>query len=68
MASYLARARGSGEPEWSASKVDALDGYLRRVRNFTADNGHVVGNEHDARIDEFRKELDYLLGTVGADG
>ncbi|KAI0317339.1 hypothetical protein OF83DRAFT_1045915, partial [Amylostereum chailletii] len=64
-ASYLARARGSGEPEVSALRVQALEHFLREAKAFQLDRGHAVGNEYDAELEGFRRGLEGLLSNAG---
>ncbi|KAI0065212.1 hypothetical protein BV25DRAFT_1822345 [Artomyces pyxidatus] len=64
LASYLARARGSNEPEASMTRVRALAHFLREVRGFELDHGHEVGSDFDAQIDAFRVGLERLLGNA----
>ncbi|KAI0259176.1 hypothetical protein BC834DRAFT_974500 [Gloeopeniophorella convolvens] len=59
VASYLARTRGSNEPETSMIREHALSHYIRSVNAFILDHGHDLG--HNQRVDEFRGELERLL-------
>ncbi|KAI0030030.1 hypothetical protein K488DRAFT_18988, partial [Vararia minispora EC-137] len=61
LASYLARARGSGEPERSALRVHSLEHFLRRVQAFCDDHGEEDG--HNEQLRSFRIELEELLGN-----
>jgi len=63
VASYLARARGSNEPELSIARVKDLEQFLRECEAFQMDHGHKVGHDHDARIDGFRGRFEELLGN-----
>ncbi|KAA1470791.1 hypothetical protein DENSPDRAFT_752522, partial [Dentipellis sp. KUC8613] len=40
VASYLARARGSNEPEQSLLRVQALEHFIREANAFKLDHGH----------------------------
>jgi len=63
VASYLARARGSNEPELSIARVKDLEQFLRECEAFQMDHGHKVGHDHDDRIDNFRARFEELLGN-----
>ncbi|TDL23028.1 hypothetical protein BD410DRAFT_787844 [Rickenella mellea] len=63
IASYLARARGSNEPELSISRVKDLQKFIRECTAFTQDHGYETGHEYDDRIEEFRSEFEGLLGN-----
>ena len=63
MASYLARARGSNEPEFSLLRTKALNHFLREIDAFTLDHGHEVGREWDEKINGFRLGLENMLGN-----
>ncbi|KAI0247244.1 hypothetical protein BJV78DRAFT_1133604 [Lactifluus subvellereus] len=45
VASYLARVRGSNEPEFSLLRAKALSHFLREVNAFILDHGHEVGRK-----------------------
>ncbi len=64
-ASYLARARGSGEPEASISKCKDLEHFKRDCDAFVLDKGHLSGGEHDVMINGFRRRLEEVLGNTG---
>jgi len=65
VASYLARSRGTNEPEQSNAKVKDLDHFIRECRAFELDHGHVVGDEEMDRIlIGKRKQLELLLGNT----
>ena len=59
VASYLARTRGSSEPETSLLREQALDHFIRRLRSFILDAGMQEG--HDQVVENFRNELERLL-------
>jgi hypothetical protein len=59
VASYLARTRGSSEPESSLLREQALDHFIRRLRSFILDSG--IQDGHDQVVDNFRNELERLL-------
>jgi hypothetical protein len=64
VASYLARARGSGEPELSTARCKDLDQFLREVRAFHDDHEHETGHTLDEEINRHRKRLEELLGNT----
>ena len=59
VASYLARTRGSSEPETSLLRKQALNNFIRRLRSFILDFGWQDG--HDQVVENFRNELERLL-------
>ncbi|OJA11341.1 hypothetical protein AZE42_04929 [Rhizopogon vesiculosus] len=66
VASYLARARGSNEPELSITRVKDLDKFLRTCDAFVRDYGHEYGrpgSERDHKLYELRKHFEELLGN-----
>ncbi|KAI0249459.1 hypothetical protein BJV78DRAFT_1227553 [Lactifluus subvellereus] len=63
VASYLARVRGSNEPEFSLLRTKALNHFLREINAFTLDHGHEVGREWDEKINGFRLGLENMLGN-----
>jgi len=63
LASYLARARGWNEPEYSHLRVKALDHFLREVDTYILDHGHDAGREWDEKINGFRLRLENVLGN-----
>ncbi|KLO17700.1 hypothetical protein SCHPADRAFT_157251 [Schizopora paradoxa] len=63
VASYLARARGSGEPELSTARAKDLEKFKRECEAFIEDYGHEHGHEHDQRIQELRGQFEMLLGN-----
>ncbi|KAH9477599.1 hypothetical protein JR316_0009821 [Psilocybe cubensis] len=66
VASYLARSRGTNEPEQSNAKVKDLEHFIRECRAFEMDHGHVVGNDLDHILIEKRKQLEVLLGNTSS--
>ncbi|KAF7979992.1 hypothetical protein HWV62_40080 [Athelia sp. TMB] len=66
VASYLARMRGSREPELSLTRTKDLDHFIREVQAFQMDKGHVADGSEDAALEEFRHRFEELLGN--ADG
>ena len=63
-ASYLARARGSNEPDMSITRCKNLEQFIREAEAFMLDYGHVQGNEHDQKLTKFRERLEEILGNV----
>ncbi|KAG6840894.1 hypothetical protein C0991_003418, partial [Blastosporella zonata] len=63
-AAYLARARGSHEPELSITRVKDLEQYIREADAFQMDHGHVITNEHDDQLFRFRERFEELLGNA----
>jgi hypothetical protein len=64
VASYLARARGSNEPELSIARVKDLEQFLRECEAFHMDHGHKVSHDQDDKIDGFRRRFEELLGNA----
>ncbi|PPQ93893.1 hypothetical protein CVT25_007806 [Psilocybe cyanescens] len=63
VASYLARARGSNEPELSITRVKDLEQFIRECEAFKMDHGHIADDSLDGRIDELRRKFEDLLGN-----
>ncbi|KAI0919863.1 hypothetical protein AcV5_001818 [Taiwanofungus camphoratus] len=66
-ASYLARARGSGEPEASTARCKDLENFIREVEAFKLDKGHLVGPEHDVHVARYRGRFEEIMSD-GAGG
>ncbi|KAI0667391.1 hypothetical protein C8Q78DRAFT_981850 [Trametes maxima] len=66
-ASYLAKARGSGEPEVSSIRSRDLDSFIRDCQAFVLDRGFVVGPEFDPMIERYRRRFEEIMGS-GAGG
>lgn len=67
VASYLARARGSGEPDLSALRVSDLDHFLRTAEAFQLDHGHEHPNSVNRlgeEVTHMRHQLEELLGNA----
>lgn len=68
-ASYLAKARGSGEPEFSTTRVKNLENFVREAEAWILDNGHRVsagekdGVELDRAVTRFRRGLEDIVGV-----
>ncbi|KAH9477598.1 hypothetical protein JR316_0009820 [Psilocybe cubensis] len=67
VASYLARSRGSNEPENSKAKVKELDHFIRECQAFELDHGHEVGDELQNILLDKRRQLEVLLGNTSAE-
>ncbi|KAG2157691.1 uncharacterized protein EDB93DRAFT_1124133 [Suillus bovinus] len=66
VASYLARMRGSNEPELSITRVKDLDQFLRECKAFQLDHGNESGTSENGlnkRVEEFRSRFEDLLGN-----
>jgi hypothetical protein len=64
VASYLARARGSNEPELSITRIKDLEQFIRDCRSFQLDHGHSSGHELDPELIRFRRRFEELLGNA----
>ena len=64
VASYLARMRGSNEPELSITRAKDLDQFIRECDAFQMDRGHITGNSEDSALEGFRKRFEELLGNA----
>ena len=69
-ASYLAKARGSGEPEFSAARVAELEHFVREAEAWCLDHGHRVASEDKAQEDalnaavaRFRARFEEIMGA-----
>ncbi|KAF8181506.1 hypothetical protein BJ912DRAFT_610258 [Pholiota molesta] len=67
VASYLARARGSNEPELSITRVKDLEQFIRECTNFQMDHGEHMGHDYDGKIDGFRMRFESLLGNANGE-
>ncbi|KAF8151738.1 hypothetical protein B0H34DRAFT_728800 [Crassisporium funariophilum] len=67
VASYLARARGSNEPELSITRVKDLEQFIRECEIFKMDHGHVLGDRHDHDLQTFRNRFEELLGNANGE-
>jgi hypothetical protein len=64
VAAYLARTRGSNEPELSITRVKDLEQFIRECQAFQMDHGHVLTGEFDQRLIGFRHHFEELLGNA----
>lgn len=62
-ASYLAKTRGTGEPEASQAMVQELESFVRDCKACMLDRGHHVGEAHDELVQSFRDRLEQILGN-----
>ncbi|KAF9011673.1 hypothetical protein BDZ89DRAFT_1077547 [Hymenopellis radicata] len=67
VASYLARARGSNEPELSITRVKDLEQFIRECQAFQMDHGHCAGNEFDSDLELLRRRFEELLGNANGE-
>ncbi|KLO17701.1 hypothetical protein SCHPADRAFT_821164 [Schizopora paradoxa] len=64
IASFLARARGSNEPELSTSRVKDLERFIRDCEAFIEDHGTEPPDDRTNRkIDDLRSQFEELLGN-----
>ncbi|KAI0822171.1 hypothetical protein BC628DRAFT_1328065 [Trametes gibbosa] len=63
-ASYLAKARGSGEPEVSTIKCRELESFIRDCKAFMLDKGYFIGAEYDQRIERYRRRFEEIMGNA----
>jgi len=69
VASYMARARGSGEPEVSIARVKDLEQFLREVRAFQMDHAHEYSTPENGlgiRLEDMRRRFEEMLGNANA--
>lgn len=62
-ASYLAKARGSGEPETSITKCNALEQFVRDCEAFLLDYGWHDGRVMELHIGRYRKRFEEIQGN-----
>jgi len=67
VAAYLARARGSNEPELSITRVKDLEQFIRECQAFQLDHGHVNTGEFDPQLIGFRRHFEQLLGNASGE-
>ncbi|KAN0078160.1 hypothetical protein V8E55_010217 [Tylopilus felleus] len=70
VASYMARARGSGEPELSITRVKDLEQFLRECKAFQMDHAHEYGtpeNRLSERLEDLRQRFEELLGNANGE-
>ena len=65
LASYIARIRGTGEPELSMLCTNELDHFLRECNAFVIEHGSEHRRpENDARIDALRERFETVLRSM----
>jgi hypothetical protein len=64
VASYLARARGTNEPELSITRTKDLEQFIREVENFRMDHGYEMGDKFNAQLETYRERFEQLLGNA----
>ncbi|KAF8910441.1 hypothetical protein CPB84DRAFT_1842463 [Gymnopilus junonius] len=64
VASYLARARGSNEPDFSITRVKDLDRFIRECKALEMDHGDDTSHKFDQQLIEERDELERILGST----
>ena len=67
VASYMARARGSGEPELSITRVKDLEQFLRESRAFQMDHAHEYSTPENGlgnQLEDLRRKFEELLGNA----
>jgi len=68
VASYMARARGSNEPELSITRVKDLEQFIRECEALKLDHGHeVAGEDMHSRINALRNRFEDLLGNASGE-
>ncbi|KAF9777899.1 hypothetical protein BJ322DRAFT_517364 [Thelephora terrestris] len=67
LASYLAKVRGSGEPEFSTIRARELNTFLREVETFLLDHGDEIGSDYDDQVTSFRERFEMIIKTDGED-
>ena len=63
----MARARGSGEPELSITRVKDLEQFLRDCRAFQMDHAHEYSTPENglgSRLEDLRQKFEELLGNA----
>ncbi|TFK66080.1 hypothetical protein BDN72DRAFT_162644 [Pluteus cervinus] len=63
VASYLARARGSNEPELSITRTKDLEHFIRECEAFQLDHGPKIGDDYNDNLQDFREKFEELLGN-----
>ncbi|KJA20440.1 hypothetical protein HYPSUDRAFT_188740 [Hypholoma sublateritium FD-334 SS-4] len=67
VASYLAQARGSNEPQLSLTRVKDLKQFIRECNNFIKDHGEDITSKYNPEIDNYRKRFENLLGNTNGE-
>ena len=70
VASYLARVRGTNEPELSTARAKDLEKFIRKCEAYMYDHGRErpsdTENDHNHNINELRQEFEQLLGNASS--
>ncbi|EJD45119.1 hypothetical protein AURDEDRAFT_114195 [Auricularia subglabra TFB-10046 SS5] len=65
--SFLARMRGTSEPDLSKSRAKGYERFLRACEAFLVDFGDDAAREHIDKINAFRQEFEELEGSANAE-
>lgn len=63
ISSYIARSRGTNEPQASEQRATDLQKFLRDINAFIGDHGDKDGLEHNSQITTFRERFNDILGN-----
>jgi SMODS and SLOG-associating 2TM effector domain len=61
VASYLARMRGSSEPDQSIKRTDRLDHLIRAIYAFKLDYSRKSATEQETKLEEFRYRFEDIM-------
>ena len=61
VASYLARMRGSTEPDQSIKRTDRLDHLIRAIYAFGLDYSRKSATEQETKLEEFRFKFEDIM-------
>jgi len=69
LSAFLARMRGTGEPERSKSSAKGFERFIRTCEAYILDFGEESGREpqHFQKVNEFRQEFEDLEGSMNAE-
>ena len=62
--SFLARVRGSNNPELSITRVKDLEQFICECQALEMDYGHVIGDKYDSELIHFQNRFEELLGNA----
>ena len=62
-ASYLAKSRGSGEPEASSLRCKDLENFTRELEATVLDRGYLAGRDYDHLVRGFRARFEEIMGN-----
>lgn len=69
VASYLARTRGSNEPQLSITRVKDLEAFIRECDAFIMDHGHLIKDSmQEKELEALRRKFEELLGNANGCG